>query len=187
MIRWVAGLVAILPAIVVFAGVIAGAETPRKHSLIEDIGIKQLFGWPPNGHDVLRLMHQFDIYQMQSADSAAVRGDEALRAFALAQADLARVRNVKIARLNLFTAYGIDFPKQPGAMRGNDLAGLQGAVGQTFASDYYEKQKAEFAASIDLLKRYLLNPDNDDIRRFASEQLPLLQDGLKALEQQRAG
>ena len=52
MMRLIAGLVAILPAIVIFVGVIASAETPRQHALVEALGIKQMFGWPPNAADV---------------------------------------------------------------------------------------------------------------------------------------
>jgi len=182
MIRMVAGLVAILPAIVVFAGAIAGSETPRKRSLIEEVGIKRLFGWPPNGHDVLRLMHEFDLVQLRAAGIAATRGTDALQRFALAQAEHARQREAAIVRLNMFALLNIDFAADPSLVRRNELAGLQGAVGQAFMRDYIAKQRDDIVDTIAMLKRYLLNPDNDDIRRFAQQQLPLLQQAREELQ-----
>ncbi|WP_322517223.1 DUF4142 domain-containing protein [Rhodopseudomonas palustris] len=181
MIRWVAGLVAILPAIVVFAGAVAGSETPRKRSLIEDLGIKRMFGWPPNGHDVLRLMHEFDMVQIRAAGIAATRGNDAVQRFALEQAERAQEREAAIARLNMFALLNIDFAADPSLVRRNELAGLQGAVGEAFVRDYTARQKDDIADTIGMLQRYLLNPDNDDVRRFAEAQLPLLKQALRSL------
>jgi predicted outer membrane protein len=180
--RLIAGLVAILPAIVIFSGVIASAETPRKHSLIEAIGLKELVDWPPNGPDVLRVMHQFDMFQIQAAGSADSRGNNALRQFALEQANLARERDQRIAKLNTFTVLGIDFPNRPSVLRNNRLAGLQGSVGREFIRDFHDKQVEEFRRAIGLLRRYLRHPDNELIGAFARDQLPLLQDGLAVLK-----
>lgn len=175
MIRLIAGLVAILPAIVVFAGAIAGSETPRKRSLLEDVGFKRLFGWPPNEHDVLRLLHEFNMVQLRSAALAQTRGSEPIRQYANAQAELARQREIEIARLNMFGLLNIDFAPDPSLIRRNELAGLQGEVGQDFIRDYLDKQKDDVDGAIGLLRRYLLHPDNDDVRRFAKQQLPLLE------------
>jgi hypothetical protein len=186
MMRLIAGVVAILPAIVIFSGVIAGAETPRKHSLIEAIGLKELVGWPPNGADVLRTMHQFDLFQIEAASAAGARGDDELRQFALTQAELARAREAQVTRLNTFTLLSIDFPTRPSVVLSSALAGLQGAVGSDFTSDFYAKQEREFRRVIGLLRRYLLHPDQDKIRRFAGEQLAVLQDGLETVQARRA-
>lgn len=176
MIRLVAGLVAILPAIVVFAGAIAGSETPRKRSLLEDLGIKRMFGWPPNAHDVLRLLHEFDMVQLRAAALAETRGNDQIRQFATEQAARAQQRETAIARLNTFGLLNIDFASDPSLVRRNELAGLQGAVGQAFLSDYLAKQRDDIDDAIGLLRRYLLHPDNDDVRRFAKQQLPVLEE-----------
>ncbi|MGP9810925.1 DUF4142 domain-containing protein [Rhodopseudomonas sp. NSM] len=175
-------MVAILPAIVVFAGAVAGSETPRKRSLIEDLGIKRMFGWPPNGHDVLRLMHEFDLVQIRAAGIAATRGNDAVHRFALEQAERAQQREAAIVRLNMFALLNIDFAADPSLLRRNELAGLQGEVGQAFIRDYTVKQKADIADTIGMLQRYLLNPDNDDVRRFAEAQLPSLKQALRSLQ-----
>jgi len=180
--RLIAGLVAILPAIVIFSGVIAGAETPRKHSLIEATGLKELFDWPPNGADVLRSLHQFDMFQIEAAGSADSRGTDALRQFALAQANQARARDQRIVKLNTFSLLGVDFPDRPNVFRSARLAGLQGMVGATFMRSFTARQIAEFRRAIGLLQRYLRHPDHDLIAKFARDQLPQLQQGLGALE-----
>ncbi|NEW90432.1 DUF4142 domain-containing protein [Rhodopseudomonas sp. BR0M22] len=182
MMRLIAGFVAVLPAIVIMTGVVATAETPQKHSLIEWIGIKQAFGWPPNGADVLRYLHQFNMFQVQVAGLADSRGDDALRQFAFAQAQLARERDQEVFKLNTFTLLAIDFPTRPNAVISNELAGLRGAVGQRFVSDFRRKQIGMFRSTIDVMRRYLLHPNNDQIRRFTAEQLPLFERDLEALE-----
>lgn len=185
MIRMVAGLVAILPAIVVIVGAIAGSETPRKRSLLEDIGFKQLFGWPPNEHDVLRLLHEFNMVQLRSAGLAATRGSEQIRQFAAEQAVQARQREVEIGRLNLFGQLNIEFAPDPSLLRRNELAGLQGEVGEEFIRDYLGKQRDDIDGAIGLLRRYLLHPDNDVVRRFAKQQLPLLEQAKEDLQKLR--
>jgi hypothetical protein len=182
MIRLIAGLVAILPAIVVFAGAIAGSETPRKRSLLEDLGVKRLFGWPPNAHDVLRLLHEFDMVQLRAAALAETRGDERVRQFAAEQAAQAQQRETRISRLNTFGLLNIDFATDPSLVRRNELAGLQGEVGQGFVRDYLAKQRDDLDDAIGLLQRYLLHPDNDDVRRFAKQQLPVLEQARAELQ-----
>jgi predicted outer membrane protein len=182
MMRLIAGLVAILPAVVIMSGVIATAETPRKHSLIEALGIKELVGWPPNAADVLRYLHQFNMFQVQAAGLADARGDDALRQYAFAQARLARERDQQVVKLNTFTLLSIDLPNQPNVILSNELAGLRGAVGRRFIADFHAKQIQEFHRTVDVMRRYLLHPDNDQIRRFAAEQLPLLERDLEMLE-----
>ncbi|RJF78633.1 DUF4142 domain-containing protein [Rhodopseudomonas palustris] len=181
MIRLIAGLVAILPAIVVFAGAIAGSETPRKRSLLEDIGFKRLFGWPPNEHDVLRLLHEFNMVQLRSYGLAETRGDERIRQFAATQAEQARQREIEIGRLNMFGLLNINFAPDPSLIRRNELAGLQGEVGAAFIRDYLDNQKEDIDGAIGLLRRYLLHPDNDDVRRFAKQQLPQLEQAREEL------
>lgn len=184
MMRLIAGLVAILPAIVIVTGVIAGQETPRKHALIEGLGIKQVFGWPPNAADVLRYLHQFNMFQAQAAALADSRGDDALRQFAITQARQARERDQQVFRLNTFTLLSIDFPDHPNVILSNELAGLRGAVGERFITEFHAKQIKEFRRMIALMRRFMLHPDNDLIRRFAIEQLPLLERDLAVLEGQ---
>jgi hypothetical protein len=184
MMRLIAGLVAILPAIVIFVGVIASAETPRQHALVEALGIKQVFGWPPNAADVLRYLHQFNMFQTQAAGLADSRGDDALRQFGADQARQARERDQQVFRLNTFTLLSIDFPDHSNVILSNELAGLRGAVGERFMADFHAKQVKEFRRMIALMRRFLLHPDNDLIRRFAIQQLPLLERDLAILEGQ---
>ncbi|WP_047307935.1 DUF4142 domain-containing protein [Rhodopseudomonas palustris] len=180
--RLLAGLVAVLPAIVIFAGAIAGAESPRKHSLLEAVGVKAVLGWPPNAADVLRYLHQFNMFQVEAAGLADSRGDDALRQFAFGQARLARERDQDVFRLNTFALLSIDFPTRPNAVLANQIAGLRGAVGSRFMTDFHGKQVQEFRRVVALLRRFLLHPDNDQIRRFAIEQLPVLERDLDMLE-----
>lgn len=180
--RLMAGLVAILPALVIITAVIASAEMPRKHSTIEALGVKRLFGWPPNGADVLRTLHQFNLFQLRAATAAELRGSDLVRQYAAEQAELARQRELQISRLNAFTTLGIDFPDRPNPLKSSRLAGLHEAMGLEFAAEFNDKQRAEFQRMLALVRRYLLHPDDDLIRRFAIEQLRQLQDGLANLD-----
>ena len=92
--RWVGAVVAVLPALVIFLGVLGNAETPRKHSLIEQLGLKTLVGWPPNGPDVLRELHQLSMVETRLAKLAAAR-DDTVRRFANDQAEQAQRRDAR--------------------------------------------------------------------------------------------
>lgn len=181
--RWLGAIVAVLPALVIFAGVLGNAETPRKHSLIEQLGLKTLVGWPPNGPDVLRELHQLDMVEMQLAGLVAGRGDDTLRRFADEQAAQAQQRDAHIVKLNTFTGLGIDFPDTPALARTGRLAGLQGKVGRDFVESYIAAQRGELTQAIARLRRYLLSPDDDQIWSFAREQLKLLTKRLAALDE----
>ncbi|WP_022722680.1 DUF4142 domain-containing protein [Rhodopseudomonas sp. B29] len=181
--RWLGALVAVLPAFVILAGVLGNAETPRKHSLIEQLGLKTLVGWPPNGPDVLRELHQLDMVDMQLAGLVAGRGDDTMRRFAYEQAALAQQRDARIVKLNTFTGLGIDFPDTPTLVRTGRLAGLQGKVGRDFVDDYMAIERRELTQAIARLHRYLLGPDNEQIWAFARQQLKVLMQRLTELDE----
>lgn len=181
--KWIAGLVAVLPALLIVVGAVTGAEAPQKHSILESTGIKRMLGWPPNGADVLWGLHQFYLFQQRVANLADQRGDETLRRFAEMQAEQATMHARQIAALRAFAVLGIDLPDSPSVRRIAALAGLRGAVGDRFIDGFRQAQRDEFDRAIMLLRRYLLAPDNDPIQRFATDQLSVLEDARRALDQ----
>jgi hypothetical protein len=183
--RWFAGAVAILPALLIVIGAVTGAEEPQKHSILESTGIKRMLGWPPNGADVLWGLHQFYVFQRHVAVLADQRGDDVVRRFAVEQSARAGERIGRIAALRSFAVLGIDLPDRPSIRRVSALAGLQGAVGQDFIERFHQAQRSEFDRTILLLRRYLFAPDNDPIQRFASEQLIALDTERGSLDDNR--
>ena len=151
-------------------------------SVAEKTGVNQMLDRAPTGSDVLLELHQFDLFQQGTTDSADKRGDDAVKKLAVAQSDAAEQRDKQLAVLQKKTRLEITFPDEPNVDRSNRLAGLDGAVGENYRANFYSAESTEFEAAISLLTRYSTKPDNDDIRQLAEKQLPVLQDGLKRLQ-----
>jgi hypothetical protein len=86
--------------------------------------------------------------------------------------------------LNKASGLNVKLPDQPDMWVTDRLAGLQGAVGQTYLRDFYEDVAAEHETAISLLKRYMEKPDNEQIKSFSQKLLPALQAGLKQANDQ---
>lgn len=160
------------------------AESLHAQSLGETTGLNAMLGRPPTGADVLLGIHQFDLFEQGLPNTAGMRGNDAARDLADALFSAAEKRDDDLSMLNKSSGLNVNFPDQADLGVTNRLAGLQGAVGQTYLSDFYEDVAAEHETAISLLKRYLEKPDNEQIKSFSQNLLPVLQAGLKQANDQ---
>jgi putative membrane protein len=169
------------PSAVILLAMLASPASAQ--SLGEETGMDALLGLAPSGPDVLLGIHQFNLFQQAVTDSASMRGDGLVKAFAETQSEAAGERDDALEALTRKVGLDIDFPLQPDMTAGGQLAGLQGSVGQVYVREFYQDEIGEHQSAISLLKRYLTKPDNNEIKAFAAALLPSLQAGLKQAEE----
>lgn len=145
----------------------ASAET-----LAEKSGVNALLDRPPAAADVLTEIHQFDLFVGGAAESADLRGTDALRKQSRADVKRADAREKTIAQLA--KKLGVKLADNPSAARANRLGGLQGKVGADFMTSYRTAIADEARSTQSVLQRYLAKPDDDAVKAFAAKQLPAL-------------
>lgn len=144
-------------------------------TISERSGLNTMLDRPPTATDVLLELHQFDLFEQNVTDSADKRGDDALRKYAVAKSDAANKRDDQLNALQKNAGLTVDFPNEPSATRSNRLGGLDGSVGPGYANKFYEAQVAENQIIMSVLTRYLAKPDNDAVKNFANQQLPVFE------------
>lgn len=148
-------------------------------TLGEKTGVNAMLDRAPTGSDVLLELHQFDLFEQGADETAQTRGDDALKQYSTSQSNAAGKRDDELAKLSKKAGLNLKFSEQPSQTRSDLLAGLEGSVGPAFVRKYYESQVTEFDAAVSLLQRYLQKPDTDEIKSFATKQLPVLETGQK--------
>jgi putative membrane protein len=166
-----------------FSSFLFVANTANAESAMEKTGVDSVLGIAPTAADVLSEMHQFDLFEQGADETAQQRGDEGLKQFSTDHAGAAEKQDKHLAALAKKAGVNVEFPEEPSAGRSNRLAGLQGSVGPAFVRNYYEAQVAEHDSVLSVLRRYLEKPDNDEVKTFASKQIPALEASQKALSE----
>ena len=158
------------------------ATPASAQSLGEKTGVNQLIDKPPTATDVLLEIHQFDLFQQQVSDSADKRGDDGVKAIAVAEANAAEKRGDALTEMQEKAGLTFKFPEEPSKTRDNRLGGLGGSVAEVYVREFYKAQHAEYDSVLSTLKRYLEKPDNDAVKAFVDKQIPLFEAGLKKIE-----
>jgi Domain of unknown function (DUF4142) len=157
------------------------ANAANAESVMEKTGVDSMLGIVPTGADVLSEIHQFDLFEQGADETAQQRGDEGLKQFSTDHAGAAEKQDKQLA--GLAKKASVEFPEEPSAGRSNRLAGLQGSVGPAFIRNYYGAQVAEYASVLSVLRRYLEKADNEQIKTFASKQIPAFEASQKAVSE----
>jgi predicted outer membrane protein len=148
----------------------ASAETA-----LEKAGVNGMLGLAPTGADVLTEVHQFDLFEQNADETAQQRGDEGLRQFSSDHASAAQKQDKQLQALKKKAGLTVVFSEEPSVTTSGRLASLEGSVGAAFVQRYYEAQAAEYTSVLSALRRYLDNPDNNDIKSFAAKRVPLFE------------
>jgi len=146
-------------------------------TLGEETGMNGMLDRPPTGTDLLIDIHMFDLFEQGADEIAQQRGDDGLREFSSSHAEAAARQDKQLAALGDKAGLAVKFSEDPDITASGRLSGLQGAVGAAFVRQYYEAQASEYDAAVSALRRYLQNPDQDDIKAFAAKQLPSFEAG----------
>ena len=152
-------------------------------STLEKTGVDRVLGIAPSSADVLSEIHQFDLFEQGADETAQQRGDAALKRFSSDHADAAGKQDKQLAALAKRASVNVEFPDEPSGGASDRLAGLQGSVGPAFVRNYYGAQVAEYGTVLSVLRRYLEKPDNEEIKAFATKQIPGLEASQRAVSE----
>jgi hypothetical protein len=129
---------------------------------------------PPSAADVITQLYQFDLFQQNAVDRTDLALPSDISTKAAARADAASKRDKALDELRHQTGTeSLAIPKAA-TMRAHSLAALDRADGPAYVRKFYAAQLAEYEITVELLERYLQQPDNEEVRRFAEAQLPVL-------------
>ncbi|WP_407176120.1 DUF4142 domain-containing protein [Bradyrhizobium sp. STM 3562] len=138
----------------------------------------------PAAAEVIGELYEFDRFQQDAIESADARGNEEIRAFALAHADAAQKRDKALTKIQEEVNTDPAFDCQARPRRADRLTALQTFDGPDYVRNFYTVEVAEHRSAIALLQRYLASPDSETVRAFVAEQLSTLR---AALEDAEAG
>ena len=133
----------------------------------------------PAGPDLIAGLYQFDLFQQNAIEAADRSGSEELRLSAVGKADAATQRDRALLELQRKTGTEVQPPGKSTARSADRLAGLDSGTEPGSAREFYEAEVAAHQSAVQLLQRYLNAPDNETIKDFAVDQLPIIESGLK--------
>jgi putative membrane protein len=133
----------------------------------------------PAGPEVIAGLYRFDLFQQSAIEAADRSGSEELTLAAVGKADAATQRDKALIALQRQTGSEVQPAGKSAARSADRLAGVDSATEPGSARKFYEAEVAAHQSAVWLLERYLSAPDNEAIKEFAADQLPILQSGLK--------
>jgi hypothetical protein len=133
----------------------------------------------PTSAEVISQLYQFDLFQQSAVDGAEFRATQDILNVAAARADAAVKRDKVLSELQRATgSVEVTSHGKAAAMRAHGLAGSDSSDGPDYVREFYAAQLSEYETTVALLERYLQAPDNEDVRSFATAQLPMLRSEL---------
>ena len=133
----------------------------------------------PAGQEVSAGLYRFDLFQQNAIEAADRGGSEELRLSAVSKADAATQRDKALIELQRKIGSEVQPGGKSAARNADRLAGVDSATEPGSARKFYEAEVAAHQSAVQLLERYLSAPDNETIKQFAADQLPILRSGLK--------
>ncbi|GLR86424.1 DUF4142 domain-containing protein [Bradyrhizobium iriomotense] len=131
----------------------------------------------PTATDVISGLYAFGRFQQGLLESADLRGNHEVKTLAISRAEDAARRDKALKQIQ--QAIGAELNARKTSTAGAALAGPDDSEGPAYVRRFYAAQVAEYEETIALLERYLRAPDNEALRAFAREQLPILRSQLK--------
>jgi hypothetical protein len=156
-----------------FASAAARAETSAERAATDPTPT-------PTAADVISQLYQFDLFQQNAVDQADTAATSDILTTAAARAEAATKRDKTLSELQQQTGINVPSGQKAGAMRAHGLAAADRTDGPSYVRTFYAAQLAEYELAVDVLERYLRQPDNEDVRRFAAAQLSELRPELTA-------
>ena len=132
--------------------------------------------------EVMAALYQFDLFEQNAIDSADTHGNQQVRNFAIARADDAAKRDKILDEIRKQTGANVSFDRKSRPACDDTIPALASDDGPVFVRKFYQAQVVEHRSAVDALERYLQAPDNDELRSFAANELPVLRAGLEDVE-----
>lgn len=128
----------------------------------------------PTAADVIAQLYQFDLFQQNAVERTENAPSSDVLTTAGARADAAAKRDKALAALQRQTGTEVPAPHKAAAMRAHSVEAVDRTDGPAYVRQFYAAQLVEYELTVALIEQYLQSPDNEDIRSFASDQLPIL-------------
>lgn len=134
----------------------------------------------PSATQVIGDLYRFDRFQQNLLESADLSGNEEVRNLAALRAEDAAKRDRALKLIQREIGVDAEIDK---ALPSGPYAETSEAEGPAYVRRFYAAQVAEYKTVVASVERYLKAGNHEQLRSFASEQLPILQSELKAAEQ----
>ena len=153
-------------------------------ALADNTGERKLGDRMPNATDVISGLYAFSRFQQGLLESTDLKGNAEVKNLAALRAEEAAKRDKALKQIQ--EALGAEPHVSKAASESASLVEPETSDGPTYVRSFYASQIPEYAATIELLERYLKAPDNAALAAFAREQLPMLRAQVKAAERTMA-
>ena len=130
----------------------------------------------PTATELIDGLYAFGRFQQGLLESADLKGNKEVKNLATLRAEDAAKRDKALKQIQQTIGAEPSIGKMRSAA--GALAASDDSDGPAYVRQFYAVQVGEFEEAIALLERYLRAPDNEALRAFAREQLPVLRSQL---------
>lgn len=148
-------------------------------SIAEKSGVNATLGVTPTTQDFVTLAGNSDMLEIQSSQLATAKGDEKDKAFAERMIKDHTETSKKMRALVDSGKVKAKLPATMDSAHQAKLDKLEKLSGKDFSEHYEDMQVAAHKDAVSLFQRYAKGGDNADLKAFANETLPALQEHLK--------
>jgi putative membrane protein len=162
--------------IVLLAACIVLAGPAFAQSVGEKTGVNSALGITPKTTDFVNEAATSDMFEIQSSQLAAQRTQDDVKSFA----DKMVTDHTKTTSelKGLASQQNISLPTQMTSSQQSMLDKLNGLQGNDFAKQYMDDQVSAHKDAVSLFERYGKGGDNDKLKSWATQTLPILQQHL---------
>jgi hypothetical protein len=127
-------------------------------------------------------LNEFNTFQKNAYDRTASLDRSDLTSAASVRAEAAARRARALAALETSTGVNAEPASRPSLGRENMLADVSPTDGADFVRKFYAAEVAEYDTTIAVLESYLAAPDNEQVKRFVTEELTSLRGELNDIK-----
>ena len=167
-------------------GIIAGGATlillaapAYSQSITEKTGVNSALGITPTTQDFVTEVANSDMLEIQSSQLAATKSDNKDGTFAKHMIKDHTATSEKVKELVNSGKVKVHLPMAMDSAYQAKLDKLKGLNGKDFSKQYEDMQVSAHKDAVSLFQRYSKGGNNADLKVFASETLPTLQEHLK--------
>jgi putative membrane protein len=152
-------------------------------SLGEKTGINSTLGISPSAADFARQVAISDLFEISSSKLAQTKGTEAEKKFATMMIEEHSKTSSELKRLVATGTANVDLPAQLDSAHQKKLDKLSRLSGAEFSEAYVADQITAHKDAVALFERFAKGGDQSDLKQWAGNTLPKLQQHLQMAEQ----
>ncbi|MER2267848.1 DUF4142 domain-containing protein [Methylobacterium oxalidis] len=169
----------LLVAACVAALAVPAATPSLAQSLSEKSGLNSLVGAAPSTADFVKEAAISDMFEIQSSQLAAERGDDATKTYAKQMIEEHQKTTSELKGLVQGGKVQATLPTELDSAHQSKLDKLKGLQGNDFNKQYHSDQVKAHKDAVDLFGRYAKSGDNAELKTWATKTQPHLDHHLK--------